>query len=77
MRLRTQKKACHRDAPATTMYRVLGRLAGPKAEAVVVGSANGAEGIRTLDPLNANQVLSQLSYRPEVRALLVLGPPQN
>ena len=27
-------------------------------------SRNGAEGIRTLDPLDANQVLSQLSYRP-------------
>ncbi len=25
---------------------------------------SGAEGIRTLDPLDANQVLSQLSYRP-------------
>src|SRR5437899_7609830 len=27
-------------------------------------SGSGAEGIRTLDPLVANQVLSQLSYRP-------------
>ena len=25
---------------------------------------NGADGIRTHDPLVANQVLSQLSYRP-------------
>ena len=31
---------------------------------------NGADGIRTLDPLVANQVLSQLSYRPEVSATL-------
>ncbi len=31
----------------------------------------GAEGIRTLDPLVANQVLSQLSYRPETRAKIV------
>ena len=28
----------------------------------------GAEGIRTLDPLIANQVLSQLSYNPVRRA---------
>src|ERR1043165_7886724 len=27
-------------------------------------AGSGAEGIRTLDPLVANQVLSQLSYRP-------------
>ena len=26
---------------------------------------DGADGIRTHDPLVANQVLSQLSYRPE------------
>jgi hypothetical protein len=26
---------------------------------------NGADGIRTHDPLVANQVLSQLSYRPD------------
>ncbi len=26
----------------------------------------GAEGTRTLDPLRAKQVLSQLSYRPKV-----------
>ena len=28
-------------------------------------TSSGAEGIRTLDPLVANQVLSQLSYRPD------------
>ena len=30
----------------------------------------GAEGIRTLDPLVANQVLSQLSYSPVARCIL-------
>ena len=35
-----------------------GRTARRNAE------GHGAEGIRTLDPLVANQVLSQLSYRP-------------
>ncbi len=30
----------------------------------------GAEGIRTLDPLVANQVLSQLSYSPVLRTSL-------
>ena len=29
-------------------------------------AANGDEGIRTLDPLLARQVLSQLSYTPEL-----------
>ncbi len=28
-------------------------------------AADGADGIRTHDPLVANQVLSQLSYRPD------------
>src|SRR2546426_5362653 len=35
---------------------------------------NGAEGIRTLDPLVANQVLSQLSYRPELVSKIATGP---
>jgi hypothetical protein len=30
----------------------------------VINSIGGPEGIRTPDPLVANQVLSQLSYRP-------------
>ena len=32
-------------------------------------SRNGADGIRTHDPLRARQVLSQLSYRPEDQVL--------
>ena len=35
----------------------------------VMGLQHGAEGTRTLDPLRAKQVLSQLSYRPEVQQL--------
>src|SRR5207245_1710066 len=34
---------------------------------------SGAEGIRTPDPLVANQVLSQLSYRPELAVTLKLN----
>ena len=39
-------------------------------------SNRGAEGIRTLDPLVANQVLSQLSYSPvaPIRAAHLCGP---
>ena len=40
--------------------------------------SSGADGIRTHDPLVANQVLSQLSYRPEhpaVYNLNVTGRP--
>lgn len=33
----------------------------------------GAEGIRTLDPHDANVVLSQLSYRPNPRTRIVSG----
>ena len=36
------------------------------------GSVGGPEGARTPDPLVANQVLSQLSYRPARTALLIL-----
>src|SRR2546425_6419395 len=35
--------------------------------------SNGADGIRTHDPLVANQVLSQLSYRPEVATTFKLN----
>ncbi len=34
-----------------------------------VGWGDGADGIRTHDPLRARQVLSQLSYRPQVQQL--------
>src|SRR6266550_7983053 len=40
------------------------------ANAAVSSVLHGADGIRTHDPLVANQVLSQLSYRPP-------APPRN
>jgi hypothetical protein len=36
---------------------------------------SGADGIRTHDPLVANQVLSQLSYRPEAAKITGSGSP--
>ena len=40
--------------------------------------AGGDEEIRTLDPLLAGQVLSQLSYTPEFsRFYLLLSDPEN
>ena len=47
----------------------------PSTSQVVLGKdllANGADRDRTGDPLLAKQVLSQLSYRPEVYLLLKL-----
>jgi hypothetical protein len=41
---------------------------------VGLDTSNGAEGIRTLDPLDANQVLSQLSYRPEAPGIWYDAP---
>ena len=39
----------------------------------VTSELHGADGIRTHDPLVANQVLSQLSYRPPAPP----APPRN
>ena len=40
-------------------------------------SFGGDEGIRTLDPLLAGQVLSQLSYTPEFYSVLFYLVPEN
>ena len=44
---------------------------------LLVTSANGDGEIRTLDPLLARQVLSQLSYAPILMGLSGLEPPTS
>ena len=56
------------------LRRLLGQeMENPRAR------LHGADGIRTHDPLVANQVLSQLSYRPErenkITACTLTAPP--
>src|SRR5947199_8471778 len=41
---------------------------------VTTSGGHGADGIRTHDPLVANQVLSQLSYRPRTVSKIAKGP---
>ena len=55
----------HAPAPELPLDRIpVGERGGERGEHLGHGD-NGADGIRTHDPLVANQVLSQLSYRPE------------
>jgi hypothetical protein len=58
-----------RHAAATNLpldHISVGEGGGEGGERVCHGGNDGADGIRTHDPLVANQVLSQLSYRPMI-----------